>query len=73
MRENILTLFIYLFNVNHKLTPFEIYFQLIGEPGRLIRERYRAASQVVQNQVRSFATFTVDICMSRTMKLNSVV
>jgi ATP-dependent 26S proteasome regulatory subunit len=24
-----------------------------GEPGRLIRDRYRTASQVIQNQVRS--------------------
>ena len=75
MRENILTFFFLIkkFNVNHKLTRFEICFQLTGEPGRLIRERYRTASQVVQNQVRSFATFTVDICMSRAMKLNSFV
>ena len=75
MRENILTFFFLIkkFNVNHKLTLFEICFQLTGEPGRLIRERYRTASQVVQNQVRSFATFTVDICMSRAMNLNSFV
>uniref|UniRef100_A0A7N2N7D6 Ribulose bisphosphate carboxylase/oxygenase activase, chloroplastic n=1 Tax=Quercus lobata TaxID=97700 RepID=A0A7N2N7D6_QUELO len=43
----------------------ELESERAGEPGRLIRERYRAASQVVQNQVRSFATFTVDICKWR--------
>ncbi|KAG8494623.1 hypothetical protein CXB51_012029 [Gossypium anomalum] len=36
-----------------------------GEPGKLIRERYRTASQVVQNQVRSFTTLILRICMSR--------
>ncbi|PPS02884.1 hypothetical protein GOBAR_AA17776 [Gossypium barbadense] len=32
-----------------------------GEPGKLIRERYRTASQVVQNQVRSFTTLILRI------------
>ncbi|KAF4402935.1 hypothetical protein G4B88_010387 [Cannabis sativa] len=36
----------------------ELESERAGEPGKLIRERYRAASQVVQNQVRSFTTFT---------------
>lgn len=43
---------------------FPILISFAGEPGKLIRERYRTASQVVQNQVRSFITFTVNICMS---------
>ena len=36
VRENILTFLKKKINVNHKLTLFEIYFQLIGEPRRLI-------------------------------------
>ncbi|KAL9323246.1 hypothetical protein ACSQ67_011299 [Phaseolus vulgaris] len=32
----------------------ELESERAGEPGKLIRERYRTASQVVQNQVRSF-------------------
>ncbi|KAJ6945411.1 ribulose bisphosphate carboxylase/oxygenase activase [Populus alba x Populus x berolinensis] len=36
----------------------ELESERAGEPGRLIRERYRTASQVVQNQVRSFTTLT---------------
>lgn len=39
----------------------ELESERAGEPGRLIRERYRTASQVVQNQVRSFTTLTVGI------------
>lgn len=39
----------------------ELESERAGEPGKLIRERYRTASQVVQNQVKSFTTFTVDI------------
>ena len=45
------------------------YSPLTGEPGKLIRERYRTASQVVQNQVRSFTTLTVGICMYGDLKL----
>ncbi|KAI5414277.1 hypothetical protein KIW84_058421 [Lathyrus oleraceus] len=36
----------------------ELESENAGEPGRLIRERYRTASQVVQNQVRSFKFFS---------------
>lgn len=39
----------------------ELESERAGEPGKLIRERYRTASQVVQNQVRSFSILTVDI------------
>ncbi|GMN48081.1 hypothetical protein TIFTF001_017254 [Ficus carica] len=39
----------------------ELESERAGEPGKLIRERYRTASQVVQNQVRSFTTFTTPI------------
>ncbi|KAB1214471.1 Ribulose bisphosphate carboxylase/oxygenase activase, chloroplastic [Morella rubra] len=39
----------------------ELESERAGEPGKLIRDRYRTASQVVQNQVRSFTTSTVDI------------
>lgn len=35
----------------------ELESERAGEPGKLIRERYRTASQVVQNQVRSFTAF----------------
>ncbi|KAH1219598.1 Ribulose bisphosphate carboxylase/oxygenase activase, chloroplastic [Glycine max] len=35
----------------------ELESERAGEPGKLIRERYRTASQVVQNQVRSFKVF----------------
>lgn len=31
----------------------------VGEPGKLIRERYRAASQVVQNQVKKLILTSV--------------
>ncbi|GAU31859.1 hypothetical protein TSUD_114690 [Trifolium subterraneum] len=37
----------------------ELESENAGEPGRLIRERYRTASQVVQNQVRSFKLFSM--------------
>ncbi|TXG69491.1 hypothetical protein EZV62_004426 [Acer yangbiense] len=39
----------------------ELESERAGEPGKLIRERYRTASQVVQNQVRSFSILTVGI------------
>lgn len=39
----------------------ELESERAGEPGKLIRERYRAASQVVQNHVRSFFSFNIDI------------
>ncbi|KAK6268345.1 hypothetical protein QUC31_012505 [Theobroma cacao] len=39
----------------------ELESERAGEPGKLIRERYRTASQVVQNQVRSFTTLILDI------------
>ncbi|KAL7179794.1 hypothetical protein ACSBR1_043072 [Camellia fascicularis] len=39
----------------------ELESERAGEPGKLIRERYRTASQVVQNQVRSSITFTIHI------------
>ncbi|KAK9102915.1 hypothetical protein Sjap_020169 [Stephania japonica] len=42
----------------------ELESERAGEPGKLIRERYRAASQVVQNQVRSLLTFISDVCRS---------
>ncbi|KAL8042837.1 hypothetical protein ABFX02_09G077900 [Erythranthe guttata] len=35
----------------------ELESERAGEPGKLIRERYRTASQVVQNQVRYHITF----------------
>ncbi|TQD82862.1 hypothetical protein C1H46_031574 [Malus baccata] len=41
----------------------ELESERAGEPGKLIRERYRTASQVVQNQVRSSTTFTVNISL----------
>lgn len=55
-----------------KLILSKSLFTSTGEPGKLIRERYRTASQVVQNQVRSFSILTVDICMSRAMNFNIV-
>lgn len=45
------------------LLIFLFIFPLTGEPGKLIRERYRTASQVVQNQVRSFIAFITGICI----------
>ncbi|KAJ4837573.1 hypothetical protein Tsubulata_014329 [Turnera subulata] len=39
----------------------ELESERAGEPGKLIRERYRTASQVVKNQVRSFTTLTVEL------------
>uniref|UniRef100_A0A7C9EPG1 Ribulose bisphosphate carboxylase/oxygenase activase, chloroplastic n=1 Tax=Opuntia streptacantha TaxID=393608 RepID=A0A7C9EPG1_OPUST len=39
----------------------ELESERAGEPGKLIRDRYRAASQVVQNHVRSFFSFNIDI------------
>ena len=56
-----------------KLILSKSLFTSTGEPGKLIRERYRTASQVVQNQVRSFSILTVDICMSRAMNFNIVI
>ncbi|WRX26079.1 hypothetical protein QQP08_018566 [Theobroma cacao] len=51
----------------------ELESERAGEPGKLIRERYRTASQVVQNQVRSFTTLILDICMSGFMKFNNAL
>ncbi|KAK6268346.1 hypothetical protein QUC31_012506 [Theobroma cacao] len=51
----------------------ELESERAGEPGKLIRERYRTASQVVQNQVRSFTTLIFDICMSGFMKFNNAL
>ncbi|KAG5523179.1 hypothetical protein RHGRI_035110 [Rhododendron griersonianum] len=39
----------------------ELESERAGEPGKLIRDRYRTASQVVQNKVRSSTTFNIDI------------
>ncbi|KAK9130018.1 hypothetical protein Sjap_010505 [Stephania japonica] len=44
-----------------------------GEPSKLIRERYRAASQVVQNQVRSLLTFISDVCRSWVVQNDHIV
>ncbi|WRX26038.1 hypothetical protein QQP08_018525 [Theobroma cacao] len=51
----------------------ELESERAGEPGKLIREPYRTASQVVQNQVRSFTTLILDICMSGFMKFNNAL
>ncbi|KAK9097410.1 hypothetical protein Sjap_022907 [Stephania japonica] len=53
----------------------ELESERAGEPGKLIRERYRAASQVVQNQVRSLLTFISNICRQPTQEdiINIVV
>nr|GME18728.1 ribulose bisphosphate carboxylase/oxygenase activase, chloroplastic isoform X1 [Ipomoea batatas] len=51
----------------------ELESERAGEPGKLIRERYRTASQVVQNQVRSLNTFTTGICMSRVVLLRVII
>ncbi|KAK6284228.1 hypothetical protein POUND7_003180 [Theobroma cacao] len=51
----------------------ELESERAGEPGKLIRERYRTASQVVHNQVRSFTTLILDICMSGFMKFNNAL
>lgn len=50
--------FAYLFLNCNFLVKLIGFFICIGEPGKLIRERYRTASQVVQNQVRHCITFT---------------
>ncbi|KAF6142363.1 hypothetical protein GIB67_023388 [Kingdonia uniflora] len=44
-----------------------------GEPGRLIRDRYRTASQVIQNKVRSLLTFTFDIRNTQMTVNNQIV
>lgn len=65
--------FVTLFIISCRIRLYIIINSTAGEPGKLIRERYRTASQVVQNQVRSSTTFTVNICMSGIMQLNSAV
>ncbi|KAG5523181.1 hypothetical protein RHGRI_035110 [Rhododendron griersonianum] len=51
----------------------ELESERAGEPGKLIRDRYRTASQVVQNKVRSSTTFNIDICMSLVVQFYAVV